>query len=666
VPCPKCGGKDRFSLAYPDDGAIHCRKCAEHVGDGLGALMWLNGWKFPEAIAAVERALGMTNGSGVATGSHQRKEVARYAYTDESGAKIFDVVRFEPKDFRQQAADGSWVTKGLRRVPYHLPEILGNTDLRLYVVEGEKDVETLSALGCLATCNPGGSSSWGELDPDAFQAAFKGRDVVCLADADQAGVKLSEDWVRTLSPVVKSLKLVKCLPLCPPERYGTGWDVTDWVGSGGTMEGLLEIVAREQLLPVGEEFGGEVVEPFFTEQWTFRAPPEAKPPKWAIVEIAYQESVLILGGDVGSGKTTAALSLALSVLTGIPFLGKACALRGPVVLIEEEMGDGSLTHSLQALAKGHGLDLDTRCEYPFYRRCMKGVDIDDQQQSTKFFAEIIALKPALVILDSAEAVHRGGNNSTEDVFPLMSFCLKLRGETKGLICLIDHVVKVERRGARDRQKQTRPAHMEISGSHAKVGRADQVIVMYESEDEARQFICAKNRLGKRWPPLWVKIEGEDTEDNTWKKFIICAPPTGAQENKPHVYREVKAAFYLHPMDYFSIRGIADQAGVDRDAAAEAVKDLHEDGFIDHDGRAVTSRKWKLTKVAEVAEVAEPQSASFPQEASKLAAVAVAPLGAASPASQSCVPEATNVGNFPHPQARNVSARQPGDDRPYDF
>ncbi|MBI3182068.1 MAG: hypothetical protein HYZ28_07980 [Myxococcales bacterium] len=49
--------------------------------------------------------------------------VAAYSYTDEAGALLFEVVRFEPKTFRQRRPDGKggwvWSIKGVRQVLYH-------------------------------------------------------------------------------------------------------------------------------------------------------------------------------------------------------------------------------------------------------------------------------------------------------------------------------------------------------------------------------------------------------------------------------------------------------------------------------------------------------------------------------------------------------------------
>ena len=85
-------------------------------------------------------------------------EVETYRYEDEDGKHLFDVVRYEPKNFRQRAADGSWTVKGIRKVLYRLPQIAAAPEGSfVYVVEGEKDVHRLEAKGLIATTNPGGA-----------------------------------------------------------------------------------------------------------------------------------------------------------------------------------------------------------------------------------------------------------------------------------------------------------------------------------------------------------------------------------------------------------------------------------------------------------------------------------------------------------------------------
>src|SRR5262249_52399322 len=83
--------------------------------------------------------------------------VRTYDYTDETGKLLFQVCRYDPKDFRQRRPNGQggWLSsvKGVRRVLYHLPQLAGQS--RAFFVEGEKDADNLAALGLVSTTSAG-------------------------------------------------------------------------------------------------------------------------------------------------------------------------------------------------------------------------------------------------------------------------------------------------------------------------------------------------------------------------------------------------------------------------------------------------------------------------------------------------------------------------------
>lgn len=114
--------------------------------------------------------------------------VAVYNYQDENGTLLFQVLRYwdqqKGKTFKQRrpGPDGTWVwnLKGVRRVLYRLPEVL--TAVRegrpVFIVEGEKDADSLAALGLVATTNPNGAGKW---RPE-YSEALHGARVVILPD----------------------------------------------------------------------------------------------------------------------------------------------------------------------------------------------------------------------------------------------------------------------------------------------------------------------------------------------------------------------------------------------------------------------------------------------------------------------------------------------------
>ncbi len=121
--------------------------------------------------------------------------VAIYDYVNESGQKLFEVVRYDPKSFRQRRPDGHgghvWNLDGVRLVPYRLPELIKAvaSGCVVYVVEGEKDADMLTGMGIPATTNPMGAGKW----RDEFSEFLRGADVVILPDNDPQSMTRTGD-----------------------------------------------------------------------------------------------------------------------------------------------------------------------------------------------------------------------------------------------------------------------------------------------------------------------------------------------------------------------------------------------------------------------------------------------------------------------------------------
>jgi hypothetical protein len=115
--------------------------------------------------------------------------VAEYDYTDESGVLLFQVVRFEPKTFRQRKSGGNggwtWSLGDIRRVLFKLPDLIEAIALerQIFIVEGEKDVLSLNKMGIIATTNAGGAGKW---RPE-YSEYLRGADVILIPDNDDAG-----------------------------------------------------------------------------------------------------------------------------------------------------------------------------------------------------------------------------------------------------------------------------------------------------------------------------------------------------------------------------------------------------------------------------------------------------------------------------------------------
>ena len=171
----------------------------------------------------------------------ERREVARYRYLDEDNEHLFDVVRFEPKDFRQQAADGTWNTQNVKKVPFDLPLLKASiqSEKTLLMLEGEKDCLKAKEMGYPATTLPGGAGKWRE----EYLQYFNDADLVLIPDLDQSGIKGMTRIGEALYGTAKRLRWIK-LPGLGDVKTKHGKDFFDWCNlDNSTPEKLKEIIA---------------------------------------------------------------------------------------------------------------------------------------------------------------------------------------------------------------------------------------------------------------------------------------------------------------------------------------------------------------------------------------------------------------------------------------
>ena len=171
--------------------------------------------------------------------------VENYDYRDALGNLLFQKQRFIDEDgrktFRQRRLDGDtgeWITNldGVDKVLYNLPMICASRDNgeTLWVVEGEKDANTLIELGIPATTMPGGAGKW----LDIHTETLAGAKVIVVADNDDPGKKHATDVAQKLRDAgcevsVKIAQKVK--------------DVTDLLKSGASLDDLVDFEAVDEI-----------------------------------------------------------------------------------------------------------------------------------------------------------------------------------------------------------------------------------------------------------------------------------------------------------------------------------------------------------------------------------------------------------------------------------
>jgi len=264
-----------------------------------------------------------------ADGKARSKIVKTYDYVDEYGALLFQVCRFEPKDFRQRKPDRnkpdgwSWSVKGVRRVPYRLSDLIEvlASERVVFIVEGEKDVDNLWHVGIPATTNAGGAGKWHAELSEFFRSA----DVVVIPDYDpqkrnpKTNEPMFHDDGRPVLPgqdhaqeiaaaLVDVGARVRVLELWQhwPDMPLKG-DVSDWLKAGGTADGLYALVDETPLWAPGKEAPGAPSPLRILTKADFIK--DFRPPDYLIEGLLQRRFVYSLTGVTGHAKSAIALLL---------------------------------------------------------------------------------------------------------------------------------------------------------------------------------------------------------------------------------------------------------------------------------------------------------------------------------------------------------------------
>jgi len=420
VKCPCHGEQDGFRLFEDasETGGGYCNQTGAYP-DGLALLQWTNNWSFIETLEAVVDYLGILGGNERT--KPVRKIIEQFPYRDEGGQFSYEVVRYEPKDFCQRRPNnkGGWVwdLKGVRRVLYRLPELIASTDM-VYIPGGEKDVESLVKLGLTATTNVCGEGNWKQ----EFNEYLKGRDVVILEDNDSKGQKHGRVISESLFEIANEIRIIRF------EELSQGGDVTDYL-QNNTYD---DLEARVKVAPL---FKGSYSEYFpgsglidKLETWNHIRGLEVKI-EWIVDRLIPKESITILFGKGGIGKTWLVMDIARCIGSGIDYLGYK-AQQAPVIFIDFENPITVLNTRTQRLGEAEGVN--------FWR--MGNEPKPPMLDSSEWEQYKELPKGAVLVFDTLRASQSGDENDSRAMAKVMNRMKELR-DLGFTIILLHHTAK---------------------------------------------------------------------------------------------------------------------------------------------------------------------------------------------------------------------------------
>jgi putative DNA primase/helicase len=211
--------------------------------------------------------------------------VCAYNYCDANGVLIHQTVRYDPKTFRQrrpnpETNDWIWNLDGVQPVLYRLRDVLTAVAAgrRIFICEGEKDADSVAALGLVATTNVGGAKKWRA----EYNETLRDAHVVLLPHNDDPGRAHVGQVAAALNGVAASIRVLDIAehwPDCSPKS-----DISDWLAAGGTAEKLKALVGG---LPSFEGFDGPQRLTVSDFQWSEPKPLPTKLPKVAQFDVEF-------------------------------------------------------------------------------------------------------------------------------------------------------------------------------------------------------------------------------------------------------------------------------------------------------------------------------------------------------------------------------------------
>ena len=480
--CPKCSAGRK---------AIHqTRRCVGVTINDKGVKWGCNNCDWRGGAYYDGRSNGHANGAGPHV-------VKTYDYVNVEGKLLYQVCRYEPKDFRQRrpAANGGgwiWNMQGIERVPYRLPDLIEAiaNQHRVIICEGEKDAETLWAMDVPATCNAGGAGKW----RDEYDQHFRDADVVVIPDNDQPGRDHALDVAGHLNRVAARVSIVHI----PDEAK----DISDWLKAGHTREDVDALIEhRAKHTPEAEANAAmphktERIEASSELQFDRLSDIEPEAIAWIWPGRIARRKLALLAGDPGMGKSQIGIDIGARITKGGNWPDRGTAPGGSVIVLSAE---DSTADTVRPRFEAAGANLDRV-------QVLRAVIEKGKRRTFNLQKDLVALANKVtaigdvtfVIIDPITAyMGKVDGHQTTDVRSVLEPVADFADKSNVAVLGITHPPK----------NAPVKAINAFTGSLAYVAVARTVfIAIDEPETERRLLIPVKNNLGPHAPGLGYRLE----------------------------------------------------------------------------------------------------------------------------------------------------------------
>jgi len=555
--CPFPGHEDENpSFNFNNQTGQYCCHGCGRRGDAIHFYAKINDLNtkrdFPKILN------GIASDFNIPMESTKKRLIRTYDYTDAQGQTLFQVCRFEPKEFKQRQPDGNggwiWNLKGLSPVLYRLPEVRKAQEV--LIVEGEKDVDNLLALGFTATTCPMGAKKW---RPE-YNNNLKGKHVVLIPDNDNEGKEHVALVGASLNGTAASLKLLE-LPGLPSKG-----DVSDWIATFADKTEAAEklSVMVENAKPYDPP-QRVTLEDAVLDSLDFKAL-DLPEKRIFLHPWLTEQSITLISGWRGTGKTWLALGLLQAITTGWPFGPWEVQNTAPCLLVDGEMPTSDLRERLRDIG------YTPNPENPLFIYCdsfanslgLPRAHLAHESWRASMKRILTTRKIKVVVLDNIASLASGlDENSKKDWDPINQWLLELR--FAGISTIMLHHV-----GKEGKQR----------GTSAREDNIDNSLILKRPHDYTPEDGCRfvlhfdKNRVSHEHSTLLADYEFRLTQNEHGQ--LVWAFGSVRKERRKEIFSLLDGGL--------SQKDIADTLEIDKGYVSRIKKQAIEAGQLSKHGK----------------------------------------------------------------------------------
>jgi len=414
------------------NGFYKCHGCGNE-GDVFDFYKKYHGVDFKTAVSQLAELIGIDPENN---NSEFDKILYEYDYLDNNGNLLYQIVRYNPKEFRPRRKDkaGNWVYNlpGVEKVLYNLPELVKSENI-IYV-EGEKDADNLKKRGFTATTHPFGANSW----KSDYSKFLKGKNVFIIPDNDTSGFKLAYEIAKDLLEVAQTVKIIQ-LPDLGEQKDKNGLDVTDWIekrrvdnkSDGDIKMEINHLIEKAPIFKMSFIQGPDNIAPVTIKELLIHK----FPPREDILEPWLQtQGLAMIHAFRGVGKTQLSVGIAVAVSSGSQFLKWKAEKPRKVLFIDGEMPGAVIqerfSNALWSMEK-EPIESFLRIVTPdLIGSSVPNLSDEINQNKIEPYLKDISL----IIIDNLSTVCQGGpENDAQSWLSMQNWALKQRSEGKSIL-----------------------------------------------------------------------------------------------------------------------------------------------------------------------------------------------------------------------------------------